>query len=100
MADDLLTTRQVLEILKVDRITIYRMLNDGRLKGVKVGQQWRFPRQEIERIAGGALPPPEPVQPETNNTFPTHCVQAIQDLFSDVAAISALVIDVDGEPVT
>ena len=32
---DLLTTRQVQDILKVDRITIYRMLQDGRLKGVK-----------------------------------------------------------------
>jgi excisionase family DNA binding protein len=47
---DLLTTRQVQEILKVDRITIYRMLQDGRLKGVKIGQQWRFARREVERL--------------------------------------------------
>jgi excisionase family DNA binding protein len=40
-----LTTRQVQNILQVDRITIYRMLQDGRLKGVKIGQQWRFPAE-------------------------------------------------------
>ena len=46
--DDLLTTRQLQELLQVDRVTIYRMLNDGRLHGFKVGGQWRFSRQEIE----------------------------------------------------
>ena len=48
--DNLLTTRQVQDRLKVDRITIYRMLQDGRLRGVKIGQQWRFPEKEIERL--------------------------------------------------
>jgi excisionase family DNA binding protein len=96
--EDLLTTRQVLEYLKVDRITVYRMLNDGRLKGVKIGQHWRFPRSEVERLLTG-----EPLQqPETtpNSSFPTHCVQTIQDLFTDVSQISALVVDTQGTPLT
>ncbi len=46
--DDLLTTKQLRDLLQVDRITIYRMLYDGRLHGFKVGGQWRFSRQEIE----------------------------------------------------
>jgi excisionase family DNA binding protein len=46
--DDLLTTRRLQELLRVDRITIYRMLNDGRLRGFKVGGQWRFSRRKIE----------------------------------------------------
>ncbi len=50
--NDLLTSRQVQEILKVDRITIYRMLNDGRFKGVKIGQQWRFHLSDVERMLG------------------------------------------------
>ncbi|MCA9947998.1 MAG: helix-turn-helix domain-containing protein, partial [Anaerolineales bacterium] len=37
--EDLLTTRQVQELLQVDRTTVYRMRKDGRLTGVKVGQQ-------------------------------------------------------------
>ena len=46
---DLLTTRQLQELLQVDRVTIYRMLSDGRLTGFKVGGQWRFSRHEIEK---------------------------------------------------
>ena len=46
--DTLLTARQLQELLQVDRITIYRMLSDGRLEGFKVGGQWRFSRQAIQ----------------------------------------------------
>jgi excisionase family DNA binding protein len=99
--EDLLTTRQVLDILQVDRITIYRMLQDGRIKGVKIGQQWRFPRGEVDRILGGNQPSPESIQPKTDpSSFPTHCVQTIQDLFSEVGQVSALVIDSEGLPLT
>ncbi len=101
MINDLLTTRQVQDILKVDRITIYRMLSDGRLKGVKVGAQWRFPAQEIERLLG--VGKSEPAQPENlgeETIFPVHCVQTIQDLFSEVSQVSGLVVDMEGEPLT
>jgi excisionase family DNA binding protein len=39
--EDLLATRQPQDILQIDRVTIYRMLEDGRLRGVKVGGKWR-----------------------------------------------------------
>ena len=99
--NDLLTTRQVQDILKVDRITVYRMLQDGRLKGVKIGQQWRFPPD------GGRTPAGDPdsrrmraIQLSPDPNFPTHCVQTIQDLFAEVSQISALVIDMQGSPLT
>ena len=98
--DEFLTARQVQDFLKVDRITIYRMLQDGRLKGVKVGAQWRFTRQEVERLMGGDTPAGEAPAPETAPNFPTHCVQTIHDLFSAVSQISALVVDTTGEPLT
>ena len=98
--DDLLTTHQVQDILKVDRITIYRMLQDGRVKGVKVGQQWRFARQEVERIMKGEKPAEELGMQNGDAVFPVHCVQTIQDLFSDVGQVSAIVLDEQGEPVT
>jgi excisionase family DNA binding protein len=98
--DDILTARQVQNILKVDRITIYRMLQDGRLKGIKVGAQWRFTRQEVERLLSGDAPAVEPASPEATPGFPTHCVQTIQDLFSAVSQISSLVVDMTGEPLT
>ena len=101
MMSNLLTTRQVLDILKVDRITIYRMLQDGRIKGVKIGSQWRFPREEVDRILGVNQPSPEPDQPKADpGGFPLHCVQTIQDLFSEVGMVSVLVIDLEGEPMT
>jgi excisionase family DNA binding protein len=95
--NDFLTTRQVQDLLKVDRITVYRMLNDGRIKGVKIGQQWRFARREVDRLLNG-----EPAEPENSADviLPVHCVQTIQDLFSDVSQIASLVIDLQGEPIT
>ncbi|MCL4559111.1 MAG: PocR ligand-binding domain-containing protein [Chloroflexi bacterium] len=98
--DDLLTTRQVQEILKVDRITIYRMLQDGRLKGRKIGQQWRFTRQEVEHLLNGALQAEDIGISNVTSGFPTHCVQTIQDLFTSVSQINGLVVDLEGEPLT
>jgi len=98
--DDLLTVRQVQKILKVDRITVYRMLRDGRLKGFKIGQQWRFSRSEVERKVGINVADEDIPQPAPGSSFPTHCVQTIQDLFSEVGQISSLVIDMQGNPLT
>jgi excisionase family DNA binding protein len=98
--NDLLTTRQVKELLKVDRITIYRMLQDGRLKGVKIGQQWRFHLNEVERIVGLNMPVVESTPANSDSTFPAHCVQTIQNLFAEVSQISAVVIDMQGNPLT
>ncbi|MBE0696187.1 MAG: PocR ligand-binding domain-containing protein, partial [Anaerolineaceae bacterium] len=98
--NDLLTTRQVQDILKVDRITVYRMLQDGRLKGVKIGQQWRFAQKEVERMIGINPLIEESPSISPDSTFPSHCVQTIQDLFADVSQISALVVDMQGNPLT
>lgn len=98
---DLLTTRQIQDILKVDRITVYRMLNDGRLKGVKIGQQWRFPADQMDQMIGirhVSIEEPLPALPDGN--FPAHCAQTIQDLFAEVSQISALIVDMQGNPLT
>ena len=97
---ELLTTRQVQDLLKVDRITIYRMLNDGRLIGVKIGQQWRFHKHTVERLLGNARlissPPPE----NDSGMFPTHCIQPIQNLFTQISQVGAVVVDNAGAPIT
>ena len=97
---DYFTTRQVLDLLKVDRITIYRMLQDGRLRGVKIGQQWRFARHEVERLLTGSSQAEPPVSPNAEAAFPIRCMQSIQDLFADLSHMSALVVDKNGLPVT
>jgi excisionase family DNA binding protein len=94
---ELLTTRQVQDLLKVDRITIYRMLADGRLKGVKIGQQWRFPVIEVERLLNGETP--APILP-AQAPLPVHCLQTVQNLFTGVSQVGGLIVDPTGEPVT
>ena len=98
--DDFFTARQVQNILKVDRITVYRMLKDGRIKGVKIGQQWRFARRDVEQLINPDHFKNVQPQPEASAGFPTHCVQTIQDLFAEVSLISALVIDMQGSLLT
>ncbi|MEN4011075.1 MAG: PocR ligand-binding domain-containing protein [Bellilinea sp.] len=99
--EELLTTRQVIDLLKIDRITVYRMLQDGRLKGVKIGQQWRFPRSSVENLLSSGSPAVEP-SPNLDlvSLFPTHCIQTVQDLFAEVSGIGALIIDLQGNPLT
>lgn len=95
---DLLTSREVQEMLKVDRTTIYRMLKDGRLTGVKVGHRWRFEREELEAILAGAQETPPTTSP--HEPLPLESLQAIQDVCADIAEMGALTTDTDGLPLT
>jgi excisionase family DNA binding protein len=45
-----LTAADVQSLLDIDRSTVYRMAADGRLPAVRVGRQWRFPAEEMERL--------------------------------------------------
>lgn len=97
--ENFLTTKQVQDLFKIDRITVYRMLQDGRLKGVKIGNQWRFHQREVERLLSGGLVEIA-VSEDKDAVFPIHCVQTIQNLFTSVSQCSALIIDQDGKQVT
>jgi len=46
--DDVLTLAEIASFLKVSKKTIFRMNKDGRLKGFKVGSQWRFVRPVVD----------------------------------------------------
>jgi excisionase family DNA binding protein len=97
--DELLTAKQVQELLKVDRTTIYRMLNDGRITGIKVGQQWRFHRREIEAlVSGGSQEARRP--PLSADVLPLQCLQPIQNVFAEIAQIGSVTTAPDGEPLT
>jgi excisionase family DNA binding protein len=99
--EDLLTTRQLQDLLKVDRITIYRMLSDGRLKGIKMGTQWRFPAGEVEKVMTRGIYPEAPEPPSVSpGDFPTHCVQAIQDVFAEIGQVASIAFDPGGQPLT
>ena len=49
MKDDILTVRDVAEMLKLAEKTAYSLLPDGEIPGFKVGGSWRFRKTEIDR---------------------------------------------------
>jgi excisionase family DNA binding protein len=103
-----LTTRQLQDILQVDRTTIYRMADSGRVPAVKVGSQWRFPRLQIEmwlKTRNGAyVASSEDEVPSRNGNLsqllPVDCVQIIQDTFADALGVMILITDLEGNPIT
>lgn len=46
---EVLTIRDVAEVLKVGTKTVYTMAQSGELPAFKVGGQWRFLRADIDR---------------------------------------------------
>ena len=104
----LLTTKQVQELFRVDRSTIYRMAEDGRLPAVKVGRQWRFPADQVETLLNQ---PGEPTTPVPENTaqngavtldtvLPPDTAQAVADLAADLFGVMAVVTDMSGRALT
>lgn len=97
--DSLLTAKQVQDLLNVDRTTIYRMLKDGRLIGVKVGQHWRFSERDVNDLLNGT-PRSDIESPVSVDVLPLHCMQPVQDVFAEIAEVGAVTTDKDGKPLT
>lgn len=49
-SNPVMNVRELAEFLKVSTQTIYNMLREGRLAARKVGREWRFHREDIERL--------------------------------------------------
>lgn len=109
----LLTTKQVQDLFRVDRSTIYRMAEDGRLPAVKVGRQWRFPSDRVEQLLGHTpeyrVAPaadvtstslPRPTAVELDSVLPSETAQAIADLAADLFGVMAVVTDMRGRALT
>ena len=100
MNNTLVTAKQAQELLKVDRTTIYRMLKDGRLNGVKVGQQWRFYTNEVNDLVAGVNRLGDRNIPIEADILPLHCMQPVQDVFAEIAQVGAVTADKKGQPLT
>jgi excisionase family DNA binding protein len=96
----LLTTRQVQELFKVDRSTIYRMAEDGRLPAVKVGRQWRFPADRVELLlssdGGGDVAASTAAPLDLHTVLPVETAEAVADLAADLFGVMAVVTDMKG----
>jgi excisionase family DNA binding protein len=96
---ELLTTKQIQDLLKIDRITVYRMLNDGRLKGAKIANQWRFPQNEIDRLMGIESDDDQEAV-ESITDFPSACVGEVQEIYAGIIGIGAITVTLHGTPLT
>ncbi|MHC4917663.1 MAG: ATPase, T2SS/T4P/T4SS family [Planctomycetota bacterium] len=54
--EELLDMAQAIALLKTTRATFYRWLRGGKIKGMKVGRQWRFRREDLDRFLSGQEP--------------------------------------------
>jgi excisionase family DNA binding protein len=115
-SNELLTASNVGRRLGVDTSTIYRMAADGRLPAVKVGRQWRFPRDEVERVltvgipvptsagtgAGGvaAVASPAPARDDRSAPVPADLADTITGLVAEALGVMMTVTDMGGRPVT
>ncbi len=103
----LLTTRDVQELIRVDKSTIYRMAESGRIPAIKVGRQWRFPEDELmEWLGDRKTPADDPAGRSADlrgglaGLLPPKTIQALADLLGDVLGTMVIITDMDGRPLT
>ncbi len=97
---DLYTVREVQQILKVDRLTVYRMLKDGRLQGIKIGHQWRFKKDGVDGILNGSVSATQMTDSQTDQGMPIHCLQTIHNLVSEITGLDTIMLDPQGDLLT
>jgi excisionase family DNA binding protein len=101
-----LTTQDVQALLHVDKSTVYRMADDGRLPGVKVGRQWRFPADQIaDQLGVPTMPAPSSLDPSgplphLTELLDDDTIRTIAELLADLYGVMAVVTDMDGNPLT
>lgn len=94
----LLTARQVQRMFDVDRSTVYRMAAHGTLPAVKIGRQWRFPAEEIERLVDHGVP--EPLRPGNHPNLPVDVADAVAAVAAHLLGVTIVVTDMNGRPIT
>ncbi|MCJ7724863.1 MAG: helix-turn-helix domain-containing protein [Acidimicrobiia bacterium] len=102
----LLTTRDVQALIKVDKSTIYRMAEAGRIPAIKVGRQWRFPeaqlmawlgeRSDLVTSGGDAAGTGSGL----GGLLPPKTIQALADLLGDVLGAMVVITDMEGKLLT
>ncbi len=105
---EMLTAKDMQTLLHVDRSTIYRMAEAGRLPAIKVGKQWRFPGDLVDIWLNGKAaqpgaspqPVPEAASSDLTSLLPMECVQLIQDTFAESLGVMVIITDMDGNPIT
>ena len=50
MADEIMDIRNAAKFLQIKERTLYRLVGDGEIPGIKVGGQWRFSKKCLEEL--------------------------------------------------
>lgn len=51
--EDMLTINEAADFLTTTRPTLYRWLRQGKVKGIKMGRQWRFKKEDLSKFLQG-----------------------------------------------
>ena len=102
----LLTTRELQAMLQVDRTTIYRMVEAKRLPAIKVGNQWRFPADQVKSwLQQQTHGSPDSLSfertdkaPDSGLFLPADHIRIVQDAFAKALGIMIVVTDMNGNP--
>ena len=46
---EILTVKEISELLKVHQGTVYKMVREGRIPAFKIGSDWRFQKDQVVR---------------------------------------------------
>jgi excisionase family DNA binding protein len=50
MADEIMDIRSAAKYLQIKERTLYRLVGEGEIPGIKVGGQWRFSKRCLEKM--------------------------------------------------
>ena len=53
MDKEILTTQEAIEYLRITRMTIYKLVKEGRIKAAKAGRDYRFLKSELDKFLRG-----------------------------------------------
>lgn len=47
---ELLTVNEATKLLRIDRKTLYKLIKKGEIPAIRLGVQWRIPKEELEKM--------------------------------------------------
>ncbi|MEW5802312.1 MAG: helix-turn-helix domain-containing protein [bacterium] len=48
MEKEVLTTQEVIEYFRITKVTLFRLIHEGKIRAFKVGKAYRFKKSELE----------------------------------------------------
>lgn len=51
---ELLTITEATKMLKLNRTTLYTLIKKGEIPAIRLGSQWRIPKEELEKLIGNS----------------------------------------------